>query len=224
MHILEINSFQKFEEYIQRKSYKISCFENFILQQLAKDLEEHQLFFVLKEEQKQTLEELKKQYNSKIKNLYTTHQPAFVGKVDQEKKFWVKKPEILLPATFKNQFSENFIIEQKGFLYQIKRTLLKDAFNKKEIKILYEDEKIQIFTLRLKIERITGGQQIEYFENGYYIKQENPSELILYDTPYWYHYDLIPYSYFIQKYGKEYVEQEQKKVEENLQILKRRRK
>ena len=106
----------------------------------------------------------------------------------------------------------------------MKRTLLKDAFHSKEIKRVYEDEKVQIFTLRLKIERVTAGQKMEYFENGYYIKSENPSELILYDTPYWYHYDLIPYSYFIQEYGKEYVEEELKKVEENLQLLKRRRK
>ena len=103
MHILEINSFQKFEEYIQRKSYKISCFENFILQQLAKDLEEHQLFFILKENKNTNLEELKKQYEKQIKDLYTLHQPAFVGKLDQEKKFWVKKPESFLPATFKKK-------------------------------------------------------------------------------------------------------------------------
>ena len=156
--------------------------------------------------------------------MYTLHQPAFVGKLDQEKNFWVKKPESFLPATFKNSLASNFFLEQNGFLYQMKRTLLKDAFHSKEIKRVYEDEKVQIFTLRLKIERVTAGQKMEYFENGYYIKSENPSELILYDTPYWYHYDLIPYSYFIQEYGKEYIEEELKKVEENLQLLKRRRK
>lgn len=62
MHISEIDSFQKFEEYIYLKNHKISCFENLILQRLARDLEEHQLFFILKENKNTNLEELKKQY------------------------------------------------------------------------------------------------------------------------------------------------------------------
>lgn len=252
MQIYEINSFKKFEEYIKERNYQIDCFDDSVLQYLAKNLKESQLFIILKNDKILNLDDIKKQlfakgiinsefdfyslcqntdfkslikvlYNDIIKELNDLHQPCFVGRFNERGKLLFKKWQLLYSNY--DFFSKPFYIKKdfNGIIYGLKELEIFESF--KELKKVFEDENIIILEIPLELLRInynSGLQEMEYFETGYYIKPECQSEIIPYDNFYWYHYKLLTFEELKRKKGLEFIKKRDQEQKENLMLLEKK--
>lgn len=252
MQIYEINSFKKFEEYIKERNYQIDCFDDSVLQYLARNLKEAQLFIIVKNSKLLTLDDLKAQflsmgviksefdfyslcqkndfnslikflYNEIIKELNDLHQPCFVGRLTERKKIILKKWQLLYP--YYDTFCKAYSIKREfnGFNYGLKELEVFESF--KEVKKLFEDENVIMIEIPLELLRINyniGSQEMEYFETGFYIKPECQNEIIPYDNFYWYHYKLLTFEELKRKKGLEYIKKRDQEQKDNLILLERK--
>ena len=88
MEIREVKSFKDMELFIQERNYMVECFDDEVLQYLARQFEEQQLFFMKKNEsfpinfdRKKMIASLLEKYQDKISGKFSMHQEVEYGMI-----------------------------------------------------------------------------------------------------------------------------------------------
>ena len=65
-------------------------------------------------------------------------------------------------------------------------------------------------------------REMNFYENGFYIDENNPSQIIPYNDFYWYHYKIITFEKLKEMYGLEYLRKKEEENKKNLLLLEKK--
>ncbi len=225
MQIFEVDSLKKIEEYIKERDYYIDYLDNFILQYLARNLTESQYFIILKDSKAKELEKIKAKLleSTNFAFLANAHQPSFIGKLNNKNKIILKKWITLYPKY--GEFADKFLQKKdfNSFRYGLDECELSaDSVN---LKIKYKNDYLIILEFILKIFSMRYNdysREMNFYENGFYIDENNPSQIIPYNDFYWYHYKIITFEKLKEMYGLEYLRKKEEENKKNLLLLEKK--
>lgn len=240
MEIREVKSFKDMELFIQERNYMVECFDDEVLQYLARQFEEQQLFFMKKNEsfpinfdRKKMIASLLEKYQDKISGKFSMHQEVEYGMIYSHQLTLKQRvvdasmtPERYsrLESLYHKTKDERFLdmimhyTKMNPFCYYEKNYDFYDESLASLIQILHEDEEIMIFTLRLKLLRMEGSNGcMNYYESLYHVDSEHPWVISEDTHPYWYHYQVKGYFDILCECGRDYVERRMQEKNEFLE-------
>lgn len=238
MKISDVKSFRDMEQFIQEQNYEVECFDDEILQCLAASFRDYQLFFMKKngsflygvEKQREILK-LLYQYQHCLENHFSPHIEVELGTVSVLNEVWIRHGiiDVTMPIEkfygFQKQFQDT---GDSQFLNSIKSYIKNEPFCYREfwvpithplvadmISVLYEDDSILIFTVKLHLWQVRGFTN--YYETLFHVNVERPWEIVPDTNSYWYHYQVKSYYDILKEYGQDYVD---RRIQEKNKLLK----
>ena len=202
MTVFDCFNFEQMEKFILEKNRVLNCFEDQILQARIHHFVEKELFFIVKDSHANlSCEELLSRYSFLLQGNYSPHQIPRVAVCNES-------GDVLIETSEFSHFASKSAGQNHCFFEMVSHIVLRKFPSSleegKDYQTLYENDFIKIIVFLLRVSRIfsdSNGNR-HFYQNGYYVESNLPSEILLYREPYDYYYQMLGYDFLREQLGE----------------------
>lgn len=214
MEITEVINFEQLESFLFFKN-TLSCFENCLIQEVAHQFCDPELFFLAKDRKlPYDIDWFMKQYASEIYRRYSSHQCPRLAFFSEQGTIYVQGYKSFFSDMSFLDFYSKFPEERIGV--SEKFVSFSEAFSTPcDYETIYEDSQVKIivfFThlIRVSVKKRKNDIAEKFYleQNGYYVNPAFPSLILPYDEPYHYSYFVETFDEMRKKFGEDGVKRE----------------